>query len=483
MSPTGSALTQPHGLGEWVELLRAEEMPIFSSTAQKIYLSLDDSSKGAMDLASIILHDPNLTAKLLKIGNSSYYNPARHKMSTVSRAIVILGVEVIRELTLACTFFESALTAANKERANREIAKAIHAAVQARELAIVLRDPSPEEVFIAALLHNIGQIAFWCSSHRQLTKIHEQISQCGLKADAAEKKVLGFTLLDLSKRLSKTWHLSGLVALAIQQPQARDARIRNVVMGERICQALEAGWQSRQMTDCLGELQVWTGEAVEVLSGKIQNATAKAADIAHQFGAHDASKFISPQVAFLSPGPLAPVASEQVDKKQLQFQILQEITAHISGEIDLNLLFEMVLEGVHRCLEMDRTLLLLLSTDKKCLKEKISLLHPGAKMAVKVQVDNADVGGNLFFHVLDEREGSWVKPHQYADLYTQQVINQLGVHECFVFPIDVQGRAIGLLYCDRAVRGPALNLDEFSVANHFVKQAHIGLTLYQMKHH
>jgi HD-like signal output (HDOD) protein len=478
MTGSGTVYNQPQGLEEWAELLRAEEMPIFSSTAQNIYSSLDDRHKGVMDLATIILQDPSLTAKLLKVGNSSYYNPSRHKMSTVSRAIVILGVEVIRELTLACSFFESILTSANKERANQEIALAIHAAVQARELAIVLKDPSPEEVFIAALLHNIGQIAFWCSGNRQVTQIHDLIAKSSSEPGMAEKKVLGFTLQELSKKLSKAWHLSGLVVEAIHQPESMDARIRNVQMGERICQALKAGWQSAEMDDCVRELASLTGDSAEVIHSKIKNGTAKAADIAHQFGAHAASKYISPDEF---SADVENSGSEPFDKKQLQFQILQEITAHISGDIDLNVLFEMVLEGVHRGLEMDRTIFLLLSSDKKSLKEKISLGRVGE--LEKLQIDNVEAGGNLFFHVLNEGDGSWIKPHQYPDLYTQQVVSGLGKHECFVFPVDVENKAIGLIYCDRALRGQPLSLEEFSVANHFVKQAHIGLTLYRMKKH
>lgn len=78
----------PQSLEEWTELLWVEEMLIFSNTAQNSYLAMDDTKKGAMEMASIILQDPNLTAKLLKVSNSPYYNPSLGKISTVSRAIV-----------------------------------------------------------------------------------------------------------------------------------------------------------------------------------------------------------------------------------------------------------------------------------------------------------------------------------------------------------------------------------------------------------
>ena len=59
--------TEPHSLAEWTHTLCNEEMPIFSNTALSIHNILSDDRKGAMELASVILQDPNLTVKLLKI--------------------------------------------------------------------------------------------------------------------------------------------------------------------------------------------------------------------------------------------------------------------------------------------------------------------------------------------------------------------------------------------------------------------------------
>ncbi|WP_230874661.1 HDOD domain-containing protein [Methylomonas sp. LL1] len=471
---------QARSLDEWAEVLRAEEMPIFSNTAQQIFVALDDKKKGAMELASIILQDPNLTAKLLRVGNSPYYNPSRQRISTVSRAIVILGLQMIRELTLACSFFEAILSSANKERANQEIALAIHAATQARALAILLRDESPEEVFVAALLNNIGHVVFWCSSNKQVVKIHQLISNSGLVAAKAEKNVLGFSLADLGKKLSKSWHLGGLIESAINHPESSDKRIQTVCMGGRICEAIKQGWESEAMAACLKELHRLTGEPIELIKAKIKANTARAVDIAQQFGALDASRFISQEHG----GPAVVLHEEErPDKKQLQFQVLQDITSHISGNIDLNVLFEMVMEGIYRGVEMDRILFMLLSPDKNSLSEKISLGWQKQADSDKFHVYNDDANGNVLFHALYDHDGQWLKPSEHAALYTTQINMSLGRHECFVFPIRVEEKPIGLIYCDRGTRNQALTAEDFSSAKHFVKQAQIGLTLYRMKTH
>ncbi|MGZ5044239.1 MAG: HDOD domain-containing protein, partial [Methylobacter sp.] len=137
---SSKTIAEPRSLSEWTHVLCNEEMPIFSNTALSVHDVLNDDRKGAMELASVILQDPNLTVKLLKISNTPHYNPSRQKMVTVSRAIIMLGSEVIRELTLVCSFLECILSATNKQQANEEIAQAIHAAVHAKFIAIALND-------------------------------------------------------------------------------------------------------------------------------------------------------------------------------------------------------------------------------------------------------------------------------------------------------------------------------------------------------
>ncbi len=478
MKATDSLPIIKRSLEDWTELLRVEEMPIFSNTAQGICSALDDKQKGALELASVILRDPNLTAKLLKFSNSPYYNPSRQRISTITRAIVILGVQMIRELTLACSFFESILSSTNKERANIEIAKAIHSAVQARELALSLRDPSPEEVFVATLLHNIGQVAFWCSDNKQSARLQAEIASDKSGSTESEKKILGFYLSDLGKKLCTAWQLTGLISNAINHPDSSDKRIQIVRLGRQICQAVYQGWDSDEMQACLSRVQEVTGQDIEDIKSNIKANVLRAVDIAGQFGAHGASKYIS------SDKPMAEAETEeepQANKKLIQYQILQDITAHMSGKFDLNVLFEMVLEGIHRGVEMDRTLFMLLSPDKKSLNEIISMGWLKQDISKKINIYNNDPSGNLLFDALNEQDDVWYNPKQHAALYTTQIELALGKHEAFVFPVHVEGKAMGLIYCDRGIVHRALNKEDFYAAKNFVNQAKIGLLIYRMQ--
>ena len=475
--------TEPHNknpqtLDEWTRVLYDQEMPIFSNTAQNIYNTLDDEKKGAMELASIILQDPNLTAKLLKVSNSSYYNPSKQRMSTVSRAIVILGSKTVRELTIACSFFEAIISPENKHRANKEIAKAIHSAVQAKELAIACNDKSPEEVFIAALLNNIGPIAFWCFGGTQCKYITELIQSGNFTNEEAEQKVLGFDLSELGKGISRSWGLGGLIEEAIDHPTSSNPRIQPILLGQEITQAIDDGWESEAMNTCLKKLETQTGDNLKTLKSKLKQNTNDAVQIACKFGAHDASQFIQSNSSI----KVEIVASNEItDHKQIQFHILQDITSHISGKINLNLLFEMVIEGIHRGIGMDRTLFCLLSPDKKSLNEKFTLGWLKKLNEKKIRFEISAFPANLFFKSLQSPDGLWANPDTDDTLFTPSVINSIGKVECFLMPIYMDKNPIGLIYTDRSIHNKPLTKEDHKTAQHFSQQANIGLALYKIK--
>jgi len=479
MSNNEAKYDPPQTLEQWTRVLCEQEMPIFSNTAQDIYRSLDDKNKGAMELSSIILQDPNLTTKLLRVSNSTYYNPSNQKMSTVSRAIVILGSKVIRELTVACSFFEAIISPDNKKRANKEIGRAIHAAVQAKEIAIACNDSSPEEVFIATLLNNIGSIAFWCFGGKQCKYITELIQSGNFSPEQAEIHVLGFSLDKLGKCLSATWQLGGLIEETILNPSSPNSRVQMVQLGKEITHAIDEGWDSGEMKDCLNKLESLSGESQVKIKLNLKKNTASAVKIACKFGALDASQFIQTDTAHNVT--ILSSDDEPLDPKQIQFNILQDITSHMSGSININLLLEMVVEGIHRGIGMDRTLFSLLSSNKKTLNEKLSLGWRKDINEGKIKLDVSGLPINLFLKALQSPDGVWANPNIDSSFFTPQIINRIGKNECFLIPIHAENKPIGLIYTDRSINKKPLTEDDFKTAKYFTQQAIIGLALYKIK--
>ena len=454
-------------------------MPIFSNTALSIHNILSDDRKGAMELASVILQDPNLTVKLLKISNSPNYNPSRQKMVTVSRAIIMIGSEIIRELTLVCSFFESILSPVNKQQANEEIAQAIHAAVHAKSMAIATNDPSPEEVFIATLLNRIGSISFWCFCGEQGERIQALVNKSSCTREEAEKKILGFKLIELGACLSSAWKLGGLIEESFKPGAlSKNPRVSLIQLGYEITASLKEGISSKRYEACVRKVEALTKQSRQAIAEKFKSNTSAASDIACQFGATDAAMLIQSR---LNQADDLEDASPIVDKKQLQFQISQDITTIISEKFDINLLLETVIEGIHRGIGMDRTIFSMLVKDKQSLREKLSLGWRKELYDFKIMFNLSQTPTNLFFHALSGTHAFWAKPSDHAKLYTLRDINVVGKNECFIMPIFSNKTPIGLIYADRGIGNEPLTKEDFDTFKYFSQQANIGLAIYRMQ--
>ncbi|MBI1196081.1 MAG: HDOD domain-containing protein, partial [Gammaproteobacteria bacterium] len=89
----GTADEEQRDLDFWVRQLSDREMPAFASTARVIAGEASRGDQSATELAEVIFQDASMTTRLLRAANSFFYNPGNTPISTVSRAIVLLGFE------------------------------------------------------------------------------------------------------------------------------------------------------------------------------------------------------------------------------------------------------------------------------------------------------------------------------------------------------------------------------------------------------
>lgn len=123
-------------LKAWIERINEEDLPIFGHTVKTIQQMSPENSLSASELANIILKDSSLTAKILKLANSSLYNPSQVSVNTISRAVVLLGFNFVHDLILSLSIIDDALS--NKKTRgiiSRLFARSLHAAVQADSIA------------------------------------------------------------------------------------------------------------------------------------------------------------------------------------------------------------------------------------------------------------------------------------------------------------------------------------------------------------
>ncbi|MFZ0932468.1 MAG: HDOD domain-containing protein [Syntrophobacteraceae bacterium] len=470
------------GFDLWVMRLVQENMPIFARTVQCVAGTASSENSSLSDLAWAILEDPSLTTQVLKLANSMYYNPYPKRINTVSRAVMRLGFNTIKELCFAIALIETALSSLHKEKVSVEIARAFHAAVQARKIAILLNLPKPEEVFIAALLGRIGHIAFWCFAGDVGARLESEMLEAESE-DAAQMKVLGFKLERLTLRLCQEWKLSDLLETSLQAKNGTDPRVRSVKLGYAIAQASEKGWDCPSikaiMKDASRFLNLSEKETIETL---YESAVA-AVEITESYGAKKSSRLVPLPIDATPPIPVqAKEIKHECPKPDPNIQLcsLRDLSTLVtSGKRDVNMVLSIVLEGIYRGIGMDRVIFALLTPDRQHLKGKY-----GLGWVDEGYVENFTISANLeiiniFGYVLRNRKPVWVteKPDfNIKPLLTEELANLIASGPFFAMPVAIKGTAIGVIWADRNLSGRSLDEESFESFAFFGQQANMSLS-------
>lgn len=206
----------PSDLSEWIARIRGCDMPVFARTVDALRRIIGDERASASALAQVILKDASMTTKVLRLANSAYFNQAHQGISTVSRAIVVLGFDPVAQLALSVALIDVLLSGSVRSRVNLEMARSFHAAVQARWVIQRRGEQEGEKVFIAALLSRVGEMAFWCFGGERAQALERCMKQGQLREEEAQQVVLGFSLRHLSAGLVREWKLGSLAAAAIE---------------------------------------------------------------------------------------------------------------------------------------------------------------------------------------------------------------------------------------------------------------------------
>ena len=141
-------------------LQKIESVPQLPSLPTVKVLELAKQSNASVSsVAKVISSDPALSAKVLKTINSSFYGLPL-QVSTIDRALVLLGMQSVKTLALGFSLAGSSNSRrSSKFNHTRFWRQSLFSAVAARAVAKAVKHQDPEEAFLAGLLSDIGTLA------------------------------------------------------------------------------------------------------------------------------------------------------------------------------------------------------------------------------------------------------------------------------------------------------------------------------------
>ena len=178
--------------------------------ATQILVLTQDINSSLADIAALVLHDPTITANVLRMCNSAYFGLAR-KVDSVHDAIALLGLDRMVELVLMDSLSDNFVDE-DKGYGLGEGELWRHAVLSAHVAKILANtngmSPNKHLVFTAALVKDIGKLILGRFVAFALEKINILVDSRGYSFNEAEKEVIGMNHEELGALVGQKWCFS-----------------------------------------------------------------------------------------------------------------------------------------------------------------------------------------------------------------------------------------------------------------------------------
>jgi HD-like signal output (HDOD) protein len=190
-------------------------LPALPALVTKVMTATANPECSANDLMKVILPDQTMCSTILKVANSAFFGIPRG-VSTIERAVVVLGYEEIRNIVIGKAIFSSfpKLSSENRNTVSIFWEHAFTCGLAAKIIGQHLHF-SPSEFFIAGLIHDIGKLAMLMAFPHEYPILRE-LSNLSSSYDSAEE----YTKFSISHdrvglQLANKWLLPEGLTMAI----------------------------------------------------------------------------------------------------------------------------------------------------------------------------------------------------------------------------------------------------------------------------
>lgn len=189
---------------------QAFELFVLPEAVTRLKACMDDGASSIDDVAEIIAYDPALTTQLLRVANSALYR-FPNRIDTITKALQVVGTRATYDLALAYGVSHAFSDVDGKIiDLDKFWEQSVSCGLLAKYFTEIRNIREPERLFVAGLLHNVGELAV-------VSLFPEAASRCQafnarVSPAQLQQSVLGFTYTELSAALIKKWGIPDGIA-------------------------------------------------------------------------------------------------------------------------------------------------------------------------------------------------------------------------------------------------------------------------------
>jgi serine/threonine protein kinase len=484
-----AAVSTPSGAHSTTEFLlrrmnSKSDFPALSNIISEINKIVSSESESGNKLARTILQDFALTSKLLKLVNTASYGQFGGTINTVSKAVVILGFETIRNIAMSLILMEFLQNKTQAVHLRDEVVQSIFTSIVAAQLSVGRNIRDAEEVMVCAMFHNLGKMLatyYFFDESREIAILVEQ----GETEEQAAVKVLGIAYPELGLAVGRNWNfpprlIAGMRKLPAGKVGAAqgdmDYLTVTINLAHDLCDIATSGnHQDKQLS--LNKLVARYASATRVSERELSAAIDVGISELNQRAAMlnistGKSPLLSRVRKWIGDSPLAGAANKKqgfneltnldqamqdvaADARPSNAEAIlgagiQDVTASLVSDFKLNDVLQMVLETIYRGIGFHRALILTRDNRQNAMVAKfgfgqdVEALIPRFQFALPFVAD--------VFHLSIEKELDIAIENINAPNIVNKIPEWYRTHvnaPCFILlPVMLKDRAIGLFYAD-----------------------------------
>jgi serine/threonine protein kinase len=473
------------------------DFPALSDSVSAINKMTRSDKESINRLSNTILKDYGLTNKILRMVNSAYYRQSGGgTISTVSRAVIVLGFDALRNIAITVLLFEHMQDKGSARELKEAFLRANLAGCLARDASRQFMAREAEEAYVCALFHSLGQLLAQFYFPEEVDEVRKVMLQKQCNEELASTQVFGLSFSELGIGIARHWgfpqgltnSLRPLPEGAIKKPATHDEALR-VVSGfaNEICDAI-ASVPKEQRAEVTRVARQRFASAMQFSDTQLQSVLERSLDeltdlatilhvnltqspfVRHVKGwtgdRHDAEApeengglgktLLGDQVLTDQSDPAEVNAEGVPDAAQdILAAGIQDISNSLVDDFSLNDVLRITLETMYRAMGFQRVLLCLKDPKAGLMAGRFGFGADTNELARKFHFPLADApnvfqlaitkGVDIIISDIDDPKIASKIP----DWYRRIVIARTFV----LLPLLIKGRAVALIYCDRDKAG------------------------------
>jgi HD-like signal output (HDOD) protein len=203
-----------------IKISRSENLPVLPQIASSVLRLADDPDSSSRQMELLIERDSAIAAKILRVANSSYYGLSQ--VPSISRAISILGMNTVRSLVVGIAY-QQIISARQMSKQFSKVdfwRHSVAVATAARILGKLKNPARAEELYSAALMHDVGLLVLDRFAPEELDEAIKYAREQGLQLHQAEQLLFDFDHAQIGGLLADRWGLTGGLRTSIRYHHA-----------------------------------------------------------------------------------------------------------------------------------------------------------------------------------------------------------------------------------------------------------------------